>query len=186
MRRSEGGYTIVEALFVSVLLIFVLGATLALLDTTAQVAPAENERAHAVREGQQQMDAMIRELRQAHEVVGAVTPSRIEVRVRQTSGDVRRVVYDCTGASPKAGTKNCIRKLYGQDAVTVERTTDAVERVVDPAGPSEPQVFTATQENGEVVFVAVRIEVPASGTRQTGLRHNIVLQDGFLLRNVNE
>lgn len=183
--RSERGYTVIEAMIVCVLLIAMLGATLSLLDTTANVAPQENERAHAVRDAQVQLAGMVRELRQAHEVY-FISADRIEVQVPLVGGELRRVEYECTFDGSKPDTKSCKRRLYNAAGTTVERTSTAVDRLLVPAGQTNPTVFTWTSENGKVVFVKARIAVPASGERKEGLKHEIVLDDGFLLRNLNK
>lgn len=175
--RSERGYTIVEALMVAVMLIVVLGGTLSLLDTTAQIAPQENERAHAVREAQVGLGFMVRELRQSHSVE-ANTATGLTVQT-PVNGALTKVAYDCNVASlTKPGLKACVRTQYEADGVTVAQTSRPIDRL------NTADVFTYTVEDGKVRFVQARIEVPASGERKEGLDHSIVLDDGFFLRNV--
>lgn len=176
MLRSQTGYSLTEALIVVVLLIVVMGGTLSLLDTTAQVAPQENERAHAIREAQVGLASMVRELRQARSVEEYST-TRMVVRT-PVSGIPVRVEYDCDAASiTKPELKACRRVQY-DDNNNVVNTAYPVDRLLSA------DVFTPTVDNGAVEFVRVRVTVPASGERQQGLDHKIVLDDGFFLRNV--
>ena len=182
MARSEHGYTLIEALVVVVLLIVVMGGTLSLLDTTAQVAPQENERAHAIREAQVGLSTMTRELRQARSVEAGYDASGLTVRT-PVAGVPTKVEYDCTQDSVSksdgpGGLTACRRIQYAADDSTVVSTTHPVDRLLSD------QVFEYTVENGAIQFVTARIEVPASGERQEGLEHKIVLDDGFFLRNV--
>jgi type II secretory pathway pseudopilin PulG len=178
MVRSENGYSLTEALIVVVLLVVVMGGTLSLLDTTAQVAPQENERAHAIREAQVGLATMVRELRQARTVEDDYSPTTLTVRT-PVAGVPTLVEYDCDVASiTKPGLKACRRIQYAADDSTVVRTTYPVDRLLTN------QVFEYTVEAGAIQFVRARIEVPASGERQQGLDHKIVLDDGFFLRNV--
>lgn len=178
MLRSQTGYSLTEALIVVVLLIVVMGGTLSLLDTTAQVAPQENERAHAIREAQVGLGNITRELRQARSVEDGYSATGLTVRT-PVAGVPTRVEYDCGVASiSKPGLKACRRIQYASDNTTVARTGYPVDRLLSD------QVFEYTVENGAIQFVRARIEVPASGERQQGLNHTIVLDDGFFLRNV--
>lgn len=177
--RRESGYTLLECMLVCVLLIIVLGATLSLLDTTAKIAPQDNERAIAVREAQVGLGGMVRELRQAHEV-NSISASEMDVRVPLVGGELRRVEYVCSAPSlTKDNTYRCRRDLWNAAGTAVEQSSTAVDRLL-VQNVFDPQ----TDAEGNVVFVEARIEVPASGGRQQGLDHKIVLDDGFFLRNV--
>lgn len=178
---SQRGYTLLECMIVSMLLIVVLGATLSLLDTSAQIAPQENERAIAVREAQVQLAGMVRELRQAHEVNSTtISATAIDARVPLAGGELRRVQYNCAAVSQtKTGTYRCRRDLWNAAGTAVESTTTAVDRLI-----SQNVFEWNTNADGKVIFVEARIEIPASGSRAKGLDHTIVLDDGFFLRNV--
>ena len=173
--REESGWTLIEVLIVAVLLTIVLGGTLNLLDTTAKVAPAEQERAEAVREAQVGLARMTRELRQATKVLPlapapGATGSVVQVET-PVKGVTQTVKYDCSQPSRSlpSTAKACVRTQLG--STRVEYTIDRVLNTT---------VFTRTGNN----YFAVRIEVPASGERKKGLRHRIVLDDGFYMRNI--
>ena len=166
--REESGWSLIELLLVSVLLIVILGGTLNLLDTTAKIAPQEQERAEAVREAQVGLARMTRELRQATKVL-ELTPTRMQVYV-PVSGVRQTVTYDCTATSPTVPAKKaCVR---------TQTNGPTNELVIDRV--SNTTVFTASGSD----YVQVRIDVPASGERAEGLRHTIVLDDGFFMRNL--
>ena len=170
--RDESGWSVIELMLVAVLLAIVLGGTLNLLDTTAKIAPQEQERAHAVREAQVGLARMTRELRQAVRVNASANPALIISVDTPVAGVRRTVTYDCTGTSPTvATTKACRRSQSGglQNEVVIDRVTNST-------------VFTADGND----YFKVRIEVPASGERQQGLRHKIVLDDGFFMRNLQD
>lgn len=178
--RSQRGYTLIECMLVCGLLIVVMGGTLSLLDTTAKIAPREAERAHAVRDAQVGLASMVRELRQAHSVEAGYTATGLTVRT-PVAGVTTKVAYDCSQpsvSSPGRGLFSCRRSQYAADGTTVVSTRRPLERLLTD------QVFTYTVEAGDVRFVRARVEVPASGERAQGLRHRIVLDDGFFLRNV--
>ena len=157
--REEGGWSLIELMLTCVLLIIVMGGTLSLLDTSAKIAPREQERAQAIRDAQVGLARMTRELRQATQVISA-TASSVSVKV-PVSGVSQTVTYTCTDA--------CRRIQAGR--------------------PTE--IVIARVQNGSTVFTfdggnyfEARIEVLARGERNEGLRHKIVLDDGFYLRNV--
>lgn len=170
--RDESGWTIVEVLIVAVLLVIVLGGTLNLLDTTAKVAPQEEERAQAVREAQVGLARMTRELRQATKVVTYDQANGvIKVEVNDLGGVRQTVTYDCSGSSPSlTGTTACRRTQVGGSSNEV-----VIDRV-----KNNGSMFTRIGTN----FFQVRVEVPASGERAVGQKHSIVLDDGFYMRNI--
>ena len=97
VRLEESGWTLIELLISSVILVIMLGAVLALLDATNAVAPRDQERAHDLREAQVGLYEMTRELRQAYWLVSHSAYS-IEALVWENGAD-HEVTYDCTGTS---------------------------------------------------------------------------------------
>ena len=61
-------------------------------------------------------------------------------------------------------------------------TQVVIQRIINPA--ARP-VFVQTLRDGVPSFIAVRIEVPASGSRVAGQKHRVVFEDGAFLRNVD-
>ena len=173
--RSESGWALIELMVVVSLLGLVMAAVLTLLDTTARVAPRDQERAHAIREAQVGLHRMVRELRQAYGV-NATTRNYIDVNV--TIGDQgRRVVYDCD--FPR-----CVRREGAVGPTVPSGSGEVVIARLLNGTPADP-VFTFSPANRfPPDHVSARVRVPASGERSEGHRHNVVLDDGFALRNV--
>src|SRR3954452_15005744 len=108
VRREESGFTLVELLVAAGLMLVVVGAVLALLDSSSTIAARDQERTHAIREAQVGVHDMTKELRQAFSIVSS-SPYSIEVHVLRGGSD-REVMYDCTGTSsagPPLG--QCVR-----------------------------------------------------------------------------
>ena len=183
--HEESGMGLPEVLMTIVIFSFVLGGILGLLDTTAKVAPKDQERSMAMREVQSSLDQMVRELRQAYRVVGTSPSSmRILVRRRQSDGThVNRLVeYDCglTVAD------QCLRREAPPGATLPATGQVAIDRLLN-GGSGERPVFSFDQNADSItpVYVAVRVEVPSRGERGSGYKHTVVLEDGFYARNMN-
>lgn len=186
--REQGGFALAELLVSMISFAFVLTAILAVLETSARVAPSDQERSLSIREAQAGLNGMVRELRQAYEIVGT-SPSSMRVKVRLKKDDPATatvethsnwlVEYDCgVGVSGK-----CVRKQARPGEVPPSTGPVVIERVSNPA---DKPVFSFETDTDSVkpVYVKVRVEVPASGERSHGYRHKIVLEDGFFARNM--
>ena len=175
--RSEGGFALAELLVGLATFSFVLFALMSLLDTAAQTAPRDEERANAIREGQAGLHVMTRELRQATKVW---TPGKTKIYINL--GDDRHVYYDCDAVHPdNPAQRQCLR---WQAAIGSELPLDqpgqvVVERrVVGDVFTYEPNLVNPT-------FVKVEIRVPQSGGYKGGYKANLVLDDGIYLRNTD-
>lgn len=171
--RCQSGRTLTELMLVAAILPVVLGGTLAVLETAAKVAPEEQERMQAVRETQVGLDRIVRELRQTTQVT-SYAPGRIEV-VTSVAANPTAVAYDCLQPSRIGGPYTaCVRESGGRSDVVIDRVLNG------------EQVFTRSDD-----FVAVKVEVPASGERERperddeGYEHHVVLEDGFFMRNLS-
>jgi prepilin-type N-terminal cleavage/methylation domain-containing protein len=179
MRRDERGMSLPEVLISMVIFTFVMGAVLSLLEATAKQAPKDQERAMAIREAQAGLHRMTRELRQAYKVLDADPKSMYVLIARSTPPD-KHVRYDCDVVDPlNSAYRQCVRReaLVGQTlpatgSVVVERSLSQVLFTYSP-GPLNPN------------FVKIHIEVPQKGERKAGLNRNLVLDDGFYLRNTD-
>ena len=181
--RVEAGFTLIELLVAMGLLLVILGAVLALLDSSNTIAARDQERTHAIREAQVGVQAMTKELRQAYSMVSN-TPYLIEVHVWKNGAD-HDVTYDCTGTSsagPPLG--QCVRYETtgsGQGTASV-----VVARLFNNAGSGRPPVFTYTANgSGHTTYATVHVESPSKGERQQGYGHRVTFDDGFFLRNLN-
>jgi Tfp pilus assembly protein PilX len=183
LRRDDRGFTLVELMVVSVMLIVILGAIAGLATTAERMAPTDNEGSLQLREAQTGLDGMVRELRAAHAVT-AVSDYVIEADVVQRrTGAASRVRYDCSLAHPTlAGARRCVRQvLVGGVASGAQPVV--VDRIVNQTVPKA--VFTPTVRDGRVSYVSVAVIVPGGGERTGGPSFRTTLEDGLYLRNVD-
>jgi type II secretory pathway pseudopilin PulG len=182
LRREEGGFTLVELLVAAGLMLVVVGAALALLDSSNTIAARDQERTHAIREAQVGVQSMTRELRQAFSIVSS-SPYSIEVHVLRGGAD-RDVTYDCSGTSsagPPLG--QCVRYETTGSGQGVASTV--VDRLINKPGSGRPPVFTYTTNGaGRTTYGTVHVEVPSKGERAQGYSYRVVFDDGFFMRNL--
>jgi hypothetical protein len=177
---GEAGYSLIELMLVSSLLVVVLGAVLTFGQTTQRLAPRDHERSHVIREGQIGLHRMTRELRKAH-VVNARGPYFMDVQLLVNGVDTR-VRYQCDVAHPtETPYRRCLRFVNG--GTTGELVID---RVLNPSDSPADPVFSYTTDIGgvNVTHVEARIELPARGDLQNGHGHRITYSDGFYPRNI--
>jgi Tfp pilus assembly protein PilV len=176
--RSERGVSLAELLVGMLVMSIVLITLLGLLDATVKTAPRDEERANSIREGQTGMHVMTRELREANKVW---TPGKTQIYVN--IGDDKHVLYDCDVVHPDdPDQRQCLRweaaigselPLDSPGQVVVER------RVAGDVFTYEPNLINPT-------YVEVELQVPQSGRRPSdGYKANLVLDDGFYLRNTD-
>lgn len=175
--RSEKGMSLMELLVGMALMSVVMLALLALLDSAIQTAPRDEERANSIREGQAGLYVMTRELRQANKVW---TPGKTQIYVN--IGDDKHVLYDCGVVHPEDETqRQCLR---WEAAIGSELPLgDPGQVVVERRMPGD--VFTYAPSLINPTYVKVHIQLPQSGDRADGYRANLVLDDGFYLRNTD-
>ena len=169
--------TLAELLIGMLTMSLVLIAVLGLLDAAVQTAPRDEERANSIREGQAGLHIMTRELRQANKVW---TPGRTQIYVN--IGDDKHVLYDCDAAHPdSADWRRCLR---WEAAIGAELPLDDPGEVV-VARRLPGDVFTYEPSLINPTYVKVQIRVPQAGEREDGYHANLVLDDGFYLRNTD-
>jgi prepilin-type N-terminal cleavage/methylation domain-containing protein len=183
LRREESGFTLVELLVAAGVMLIVVGAALALLDSSNNVAARDQERTHAIGEARTGVHAMTRELRQAFSIVSS-SPYSIEVHVWRNGAD-HDVTYDCTGTSsagPPLG--QCVR--YENTGSGQSAASTVVDRLINKSGSGRPPVFTYSANGaGHTTYASVHVEVPSKGERAQGYAYNAVIDDGFFMRNLN-
>lgn len=200
---GERGFTLVELLVTISLLAVVLTAILSILDSTGTIITQDRERALAIPELERGLYRMTAELRQAYEVVGPVSPTTqsnyMDIRVRRTTpGSTsvvkKRVLYLCDAASPTdTAYRACYR--YETDAARSDPagTTPAGvtgELVADRLtnGTSGDPVFSGfSYPSGasRATYAKATVKAPSKGSRKSGQRSTIVLDDGFYMRNLD-
>jgi hypothetical protein len=169
--------TLAELLVGMLVMSIVLIAMLGLLDAAVKTAPRDEERANSIREGQVGLHVMTRELREANKVW---TPGKTQIYVN--IGDDKHVLYDCGAVHPDdPNQRQCLR---WEAAVGDELPLDqAGQVVVERRLPGD--VFTYEPNLINPTFVKVQIQVPQAGEREDGYHANLVLDDGFYLRNTD-
>jgi prepilin-type N-terminal cleavage/methylation domain-containing protein len=168
--RDQRGFTLIELLITATLLSVVLLAILALLDTSARIAPQDQERGDVLRESQTGLHRMTRELRQAH-TLAATTATSIEADVPTNSG-TEHVTYDCGVVHPEdPGLRQCVRIGPSHREVVIDRIASASFS------------YSARYAGGPTTFAEIKLVVPARGALKDGHKHDIVLNDGFYMRN---
>ena len=173
-RSGEAGYGLVELMVVSSLLIIVLGAILALGETTQRIAPKESERAHVIREAQVGLHRMTRELRHAN-AAPTVTGSTVEATVLAAGGATRTVRYDCAELHPTdTAYTRCLRYVLSGSTWTGGEVV--IDRVLNGA-----TVFSLTPPD----YVGATVEVAARGNLKDGYDHRVILEDGVYMRNLS-
>ena len=175
--RSERGISLAELLVGMLVMSVVMLALLGLLDATVKTAPRDEERANSIREGQSGLHILTRELRQANKVW---TPGKTQIYVN--IGDDKHVLYDCDYVHPdNPAQRQCLR---WEAAIGAELPLDDPgEVVIERRLPGD--VFSYEPSLINPTYVKVQIQVPQAGEREDGYQANLVLDDGFYLRNTD-
>jgi type II secretory pathway pseudopilin PulG len=175
---GAAGYALVELMVVASLLVIVLGAILALGETTQRIAPKENERAMVIREAQVGLHRMTRELRHANQTP-AVDGSSMQATVQLSTGGPRTLRYDCDEPHPTdSAYTRCLRSEFSGGSWSGGEVV--VDRVLNGTAVFQPDSTPVD----DYVFVAV--EVAARGDLKDGHDHRIVLEDGIYMRNLGD
>lgn len=171
---DERGFTLIELMITASILSMVLLALFAMIDVSARIAPQDQERGHVIQEAQVGLHRMTRELRQAHRVVsGDADTLVVEVVV---GGTTRQVTYDCGTTHPTdSAYRQCTRIVGGSSEVTVDYVVNGSRAVFE----------YGTTPATDARYVTARVFVSARGGRKQGqgLRHEILYEDGFYMRN---
>jgi type II secretory pathway pseudopilin PulG len=186
---GQAGYALTELLLVTSLLAIVLGAILALGETTQRIAPRDTERAHVIREAQVGLHSMTRQLREAADMTDpphvAATSSTLDVTLRDES----RFSFECNVAHPtEAGYNRCVRYPVVGGVKQTSQGVVLIDRVMNgPAGSGATNPIFQYEMNlaGIVTYVRVQILVPAKGELRDGHDYEVVLEDGVYMRNLD-
>jgi type II secretory pathway component PulJ len=170
--RREDGFTLVELLVAMASMLIVAGGAMTVLVSLQRNAANDVERAHAIREAEQGLLRMTKDLREAYAVVDrSADEITVDARIQGVNNRIR---YNCAAPHPTlANVYQCVREAT---AGGTTRRAVVVERVLKSA--AEP-VFRYRPPT----YVRVRIAVPARGERTQGYGHQVVLDDGIYMRN---
>jgi competence protein ComGC len=186
--QSAAGFALVELLVVALLLPVVLVAVLSVLDTGGSLAPTQVEYSHAVQEGSVGLQGMVREVRQAYNVLGS-TPNSIDF-LATIDGVDEHIFYGCDQPYPAnpsnpyaAGYHRCLRVSAptGSPLPPITTGTVAIDRLLN--GTLANPVFTFTPDPISPTYVEAQIQIPARGALAAGPSHAITLDAGTQLRN---
>ena len=171
--QPQNGFTLIELMVATSLFAMVLVSILAVSDLGWKLAPKDQERTHVIREAQTGLYQMTRELRQGYEVLDA-QPWQMQVRVL-VAGTPQDITYRCDERHPtNSSWRRCVRSGDGAERVVIDRLLD--DRVFE---------YTRRSPGGPITYVQAKASVPAAGDRGDGHPHNVVLDDGFYMRNQN-
>jgi prepilin-type N-terminal cleavage/methylation domain-containing protein len=171
--RREDGFTLIELLVAMATMLVVAGGAMTLLVSLQRNAAADVERAHAIREAEQGLLRMTKDLREAYHVTTR-TANELTVEAR-INGVAHTIRYNCAEAHPKlASVFQCAR--YATPTGGTARRDVIVDRVLNDQPVFQYPIARPS-------YVRVRIAVPARGARKDGFKHKVVLDDGIYMRN---
>ena len=143
----------------------VLGAIFSLSETTAKLAPNDDERTLVVDEARSGLRQITRDARQARSIVSI---SDYSLRIQESS---QQVTFTCNVAHPSIpGRSRCTRQSGAGNQVVI------VDHLVNAAAGTP--VFS---RDGS--FVTVRLRVATAGNRTQGHKTTVTLDDGAFVRN---
>jgi type II secretory pathway pseudopilin PulG len=150
---AESGFALVELLTVLVMMVLLMSATFAALNSTTKAQTRDQTYAQEVTSTQTAVARLVHDLRQATEVL-FVTPSKIEFQMPPVGGTTYTVLYDCT-ASDSLGS------AYTRCART-QTSSGSVPAAGSSPGPEDVQHIYNDAAHGFTTFCN------ASGTAPSG------------------
>jgi type II secretory pathway pseudopilin PulG len=188
LAREESGFALVELLAVIVILIVVLAALLGPLETAGSLTPKDVEYSNAVQEAGTGLQNMVKEVREAYNVV-ATTPNSVTFNAVLNGNDTL-VMYACDQPYPNdpsnpyaSSYHRCLRvsTSTGSSLPAISTGQVVIDRLLN--GTSADPVFTWTPSPITPTYVEAQVKVPARGALSAGLNHTITLDNGAFLRN---
>lgn len=182
---GDAGFSLIEVLVAAVAAIVVLSAVFALLESSQLVQARDSEWAVTLQEDRAGLARMVRDIRQATEIVEPTTGAASSyITFRATIGGTEwKVEYEC--AAPQAGTSysECVRF-----AAEVGKSFPAKGSRVAIDVANGASVFTySPSARQEARLVTAKLELPAKGALKqagsTGYGHKVVLEDAAFMRN---
>jgi type II secretory pathway pseudopilin PulG len=183
---DDSGFTLVELLVAAVAAVAVVSATLHVLASTQQVQARDSEWALGIQEDRAGLARMVRDIRQATEIVEPSTgaPSGSIVFWATLGGKKWKIKYDCGVAQPGSSYDECVR-LAAEDGSALPSTGPRI--ATDITNGASVFSYSPTTRT-EAKLAIVKLELPAKGTLKqagsSGYGHKVVLEDGAFMRNL--
>ena len=148
------------------ILAVVLGAIFSLSETTAKLAPNDEERTLVVEEARAALTQMTRDTREATSAVASPSGYSLTLAIRGTT-----VTYDCGVDHPSiTGRSRCTRAVgTGTPAVVADHLLNEL---------NSQQPFIVNDS-----YVRLRLQIAATGDRKDGHKATITLDDAAFVRN---
>ena len=191
--RSEDGFTLIELLVVCAILAVVLTATLTPLEFAQRQTPKDVEYAKAISEASNGLQRMMREIRQAYRI-NSTSSNSVDFNAVINSSDLE-IFYECDEPYPNNGNshykeyRQCLRvsATTGETLPSITSGAIVVDRLLN--GTATAPVFTFKDSNGAVdmthpTYIQAKIRVPARGSLNEGLSHQIELTNGTAIPNL--
>jgi hypothetical protein len=162
----------------------VLLAVLAPFDVASSQSASNVDYSHAVGDASTGLQRIAHDVRQAYALVGW-GPSFVDFKAVMNGSDME-IMYDCGQPYPNNGNPNwqsyhrCTRVSVATGGILPSPATGEVviDRVLNTA------VFSYQPDINSPTFIEAKIQVPARGARYAGQQHNVILDNGMVLRNL--
>jgi prepilin-type N-terminal cleavage/methylation domain-containing protein len=191
---DDSGFTLIELLVVSTILAFVLAAILAPFEFAQTETPKNVEYAKAISEASTGLQRVMRDVREAYRI-DSTTPNSIDFNAVLNSKDLE-IYYECdiayptnTGDTHAGEYHRCVRvsATTGSALPPISQGAVVIDRLLN--GTAAAPVFTFKDSKGNLdptnpTYIEAKIQVPALGSLNAGLKHTIELQNGTTVPNL--
>jgi len=182
--KSENGFTLVEVLVVSTLLVVVIGALMVPLVVGQRQQLKNANYAYAQQQARTGLDSMVSQIRQAWSIA-STDPNAIDMNVN-LNGVAKHVYYGCDIPQPGSSVyRECLRveSAAGSPLPALSTGTAVIQNILN--GTTSDPVFSFGPDPIAPYYMTARVKIPASGGTTGGLGHTVVLSSGALMRNEN-
>ena len=185
---DEGGFSLLELLIASVTAVTILTAVFALLQSSQLVQARDSEWALVLQEDRASLARMVREIRQATELVepsSGGTASSALVFKATIGGKKWKIKYECNLTQSGTSYTECVRYAAEGENPALPASGTRQGRYLT----NGTSVFTySPTTRTEAKLVTVTLELPAKGALKqagsTGYGHKVVLEDAAFMRNL--
>lgn len=161
----------------------VLGALMGPLVQAGRDQARETSYTYAQQRARTALNEIIRQVRQAWQVLAA-GPNSVEFNLYQ--GGVDDVVYyECDVPQPNTSYRECVRLTApaGSQLPSLSNGTVVVTNLLN--GTATSPVFSFSPSPIAPYYMTATVQVPAAGGSHYGLAHPMTFSDGTLMRNLN-